>query len=181
MSPRTKLLVYGNLVIFGTVAVGSVIFVANQYRKEKEREPFQAKVDRFLFQPTNELVYEYKLPKAALKIPGKIIIVDTKTRKIDPAFNELPAALKPANPDEVKTIVWVEYQHLDKGKYNDGTTAYQTVAKLTLIDASNNRYLWLTEVRGKLPPEKANKTGKDFIEYPAEEIAQYLQKVQIIE
>jgi hypothetical protein len=52
---------------------------------------------------------------------------------------------------------------------------------LTLIDASNNRYLWLTEVRSKLPPEKTNKTGKDFIEYPAEEIAQYFQKVEIIE
>jgi hypothetical protein len=181
MSPRTKLLVYGNLVIFGVVAVGSVIYVANQYRKAKEREPFQAKVDQFLIQPANELPYEYKLPKEALKIPGKIIIVDSKAKKIDPAFNDLPAGLKPANPDEVKTIVWVEYQHLDKGKYNDGTTAYQTIAKLTLIDASNNKYLWLTEVRGKLPPEKTNKTGKDFIEYPAEEIVQYLQRVQLIE
>lgn len=179
MSPRTKLLVYGNLIIFGAVFVGSVIYLVNQYRKEKEREPFQKQIEKYLVQPANELAEEFKLPKETLKIPGKIIIVDTKAKQVDPAFNDLPAPLKPANPDDVQTIVWVEYLFRDTGKYNDGSTAYQTNAKLTLIDANSRKYLWLATVSGRWPPEKRHKDGKDFIEYPAEQIVRYLQNIQL--
>ncbi len=183
MSPRTKLLVYGNLVIFGAVFIGSLIYIVKQYRKEKEREPFQAQIEKYLEQPTNELAHDFKLPKEALKIPGKIVIVDLKTKRIDPVFNDLPASLKPANPDEVKTIVWVEYVFEDRGKYVGGGIAYQTNGRLILIDASSKKYLWTKTVNGRMPPEThyTKNRGSNYIEYPREQIVQYLQQIQLSE
>lgn len=133
---------------------------------------------------------------------GKALIIDkTKNEILDPEkpyFFNLPKELQPARPEEVGTIVWLEWGKVAvaKYKYEDASresTLYDYDAniqtcKVTIIDKNIPAIIGQSNFRGMDPP-KSLRVGVNETAYikngqlrwygdrPEEEIVNYLKKL----
>lgn len=95
--------------------------------------------------------------KGEPKISGRMVPVDRAEREIaKDVYNELPAELQARTPDEVSTVVLLDYREEVVGEYGDGADAKQSFATLTIVDLKRKRQ-YTAEVPGPKPPQ--NKTG----------------------
>ncbi len=73
-------------------------------------------------------------------VKGKLVLIDSKTRHIDPFWRQLPDELIARTRDEVGTIVWVDWK-VDGVTVKGAGDVDVPVCRLTIIDRARNRGL----------------------------------------
>ena len=151
----SKPLIYGNIAIFGGVILFAVVFGINKFINERERAGYKDYIQSYLEKPQNALPTRNALAKEAIVINGKMVIVNLNDNSIDPVFSSLPKALKPENPGQVETVLWVKCEPQPSDlKYADGTKGIGALCELTFIDFLNKKYLWRDTVSVSPPVSK---------------------------
>ena len=109
------------------------------------------------------------------KFSGRVVPVDRAERAIaKDVYNELPAELQARTPDEVSTVVLLDYREDVVGEYSDGAKAKQSFATLTIVDLKRKRQ-YTAEVPGPEPPPKKTGGGdKSSGGVPSYDIANYI-------
>jgi hypothetical protein len=80
-------------------------------------------------------------------------------RGIDSLIMSLPPQLRPGSPEEVGTILWLEWRNEVVGRYTDGIDAIQITCTVTLIDKSKSLIIAHNEFKGGEPPQQ-RKSGQ---------------------
>lgn len=119
---------------------------------------------------------EGKPARGAGHIRGRLVPIDVDENEIDSGvYDELTAALQARDPEEVETVVLIDYREEVVGEYGDGAKAKQSFAALTIVDMKEKRQ-FAGEVPGPQPPQKkiggGDKSGGDVRGY---DIAGYLE------
>jgi hypothetical protein len=69
-------------------------------------------------------------------------------------YNVLPDDLRPANLDEVKTLLWLDCKPVEAGRYEDGSAAFQDGCNAYLVDRNSSKVIQVQDFLGELPPLK---------------------------
>lgn len=97
---------------------------------------FDGPVDAYLVEPATPL------PEVEFQRRGKILALDTTTRKLDPLHDQLPEAMRARRPEEVGTIALVACKTEYAGRYAYIlASGYSQDCSLRLIDAKTRAFL----------------------------------------
>ena len=133
--------------------------------------PFRAELATYLATPTGAAP-----PGTPV---GRVVLVDLKEKDIDRMHFEIPDGLRAATPEEVTTIVWLEWDRREVAKYTSGGSAYQWFCTLTVIDLKTKGRITSQAFTGSDPPKMA--FGKRFESHegdkPTQEIPNFLTKL----
>ena len=91
---------------------------------------------------------------------------------IDEFYSELPTELRARTPEEVKTVIWLEWTRNVVGRYTSGAEAHQFKCTLSVIDRTRNAMIGQKTFYGANPPEKTSNVT--FGTLPLDEILQYV-------
>ncbi len=117
--------------------------------------------------------YHAKDPELA--IPGKVVVVNLGSTQIDPlVFGGLKPELRAATPEEVKTVVWLEYRPDPRGKYIDGRSRVVILCVVTILDPEGPQCLRRLTFEGSVPGETLQSWENPTGDPPGEEIVNYL-------
>lgn len=141
------------------LVVGITVAVLYAFHFWSERKQAAA---RAALQPWAEMarasVQGQPPPKEALDpdggyVKGRVLPVEHKHGAPDQIHFELPPPLRSAKPEDVGTIVWLEYGQKLVGKYEGGAWAYAQTCRITLIDRARNVIIARQNVEGPPPPQ----------------------------
>ena len=173
----SKPFIYGQVIFWGGAGLIIAIFLAIQLFKNYERSVYQKHIESYLEKPSNMLSGKNSVPKDTIAITGKLVVINLNGKTIDPVFNSLPKELKPENPEQVKTVLWVQCSRAQSyAKYTDGSPAYANECNLTFIDLISKKYLWFDRVIVSPPISKRKGYGSDVAD-PGDEILRYIQNI----
>ena len=175
----SKPLIYGNIAIFGGAILFAVVFGISQYLKEKDRAGYKDYIQSYLEKPQNTLPNRNALSKEAIVINGKMVIVNLNDNSIDPVFSSLPKELKPENPQQVETVLWVKCEPQPSSlTYADGTKGIGAQCELTFIDFLNKKFLWRDTVTVN-PPDTKKRGAEPPKPDPSDAILRYLEQIPL--
>ena len=133
--------------------------------------PFQPHLADYLAPPVG--------PEKAGPAPGKMVVVDTKTRDIDgDVFFGLPDALRASRPEEVGTVVQLAYGRAPgPGVYGkERLPSFIQTCQVTVIDRAGRGVIAAALLRGGKPPEGIEEGQKEGVgPKPTQEIIDYLK------
>jgi hypothetical protein len=118
-------------------------------------------------------------------LKGKIIPVNKTENKIDDIYYSLPEGLRATKPEDVGTIVWLDWGEDKVGHYcseyipgcfSSDDPAIVNTCDVTIIDKSIPAIVVERNFRGSDPPQKT-KGGGASGSMPTEEIVDYLQNL----
>lgn len=173
----SKSFIYGQITFWSIVVIVAVVIVAIQTFKVVERSPYQKNIEAYLEKPQGIILDKKSAPKDSVAIAGKLIVVNLDEKAIDPVFNDLPKELKPENPEQVKTVLWVQCTRVQtNSKYSDGSFALNNDCSLTFIDLAGKKYLWSDKITVEPPASKRKGTNPD-VSTPTTDILSYLRNI----
>ncbi len=137
-------------------------------------KPFEPKVDEYLAKP----VASKERPDARHK--GKIIPVNVKEKEIDSLYWDLPEGLRAATPDDVATIVWLEWGEVQVSTYgNTNKPALVQTCNVTVIDRDEKAILLREAFRGSDPPKSIkSRDSSGRGDKPTDKVVEFLQQHQ---
>jgi hypothetical protein len=173
----SKPFIFGQVLVWGGVAVAAAVIIIAGVLREYERYPYQKNIETYLEKPPGIPLVKKIANQDSVAINGKLVAVNLDKNAIDPVFNQLPQELKPEKPDQVKTVLWIKCNRIESSlKYSDGSPAYNNECTLTFIDLINKKYLWTDKVMATPPSSKRKGTDSD-VEDPTTSILFYLQQI----
>src|SRR5215203_3115457 len=115
-----------------------------------------AQTNQFAFTPTTtrEKKSAAKEKALPLKVQAKVLPLNAQTKEIDGLYNFLPDDLRPANLEEVKTLLWLDCKPSEAGSYEDGSPAFQDRCNGYLVDRNTAKVVQVQDFLGELPPLK---------------------------
>jgi hypothetical protein len=117
-------------------------------------------------------------PNARAVIKGRVIPVDMGTRNIHAIHFMLPKELRSLSPDDVGTIMWLQWGKQDVGRYEGGAPARVQTCEVTLIDKATFSVVAQRDFRGSAPPEKiSSKSSEGVGSAPISEIVTFLKSL----
>ncbi len=112
-------------------------------------------------------------------VRGKMIVVDKKTRDIDDeVFFGLPSSLRASRPEEVGTVVQLDYGRVPgRGVYGkDHLPSFVQTCQVTVIDRASRAVLATALVRGGDPPDHIQDGDKEGVgPRPTAQVLDYLK------
>jgi hypothetical protein len=164
-------------VIFGVLALScgcfGIIAVVYWAKVKSEIAPFEAHIAEYTRTPD-----PLEGDADAGYIKGKVIPIDRGKDEIDAQFwTHLPTTLKPEKPEEVGTIVWLEWDKEEAGEYEGGGTAYIQTCDVTVIDKARNIIVGQAHFEGEEKKEIAKRAKEGTGEKPYSKIVSYLNKL----
>lgn len=97
---------------------------------------FIGSIEPFIVEPATPL------PEVEFQRRGKIVALDTTTRRLDPLHDRLPEALRARRPEEVGTIALVACETKYSGRYAYIlASAYSQDCRLRLLDAKTRAFI----------------------------------------
>jgi len=171
-SKKWKILAWS---VVGIIAVATGgYFGIRAIVRSNHLKPFQPKVDEYLARP----VASRESPAARHK--GKIIPVNVKEKEIDSLYWDLPEELRAATPDDVATIVWLEWGEVQVSTYGStNKPALVQTCNVTIIDRADKAILLRHSFRGSDPPKSIkSRDSSGRGDKPTQAVVEYLQKAQ---
>lgn len=118
-------------------------------------------------------------------IKGKVVVLDRKNRMIDLINDSLPSELRASTPDEVGTVVWLDWEEEFRFHYDYGGgiygNAYRYNCKATIIDRSIPAKVGARSFIGSEPPRQhviSTYYGEShYGSKPFDEILNYLESL----
>ena len=119
-------------------------------------------------------------PVAAGPLRGKMIVVDKATGEVDwDVFFALPNQLRAARPEEVGTVVWLEYGREQDKHYSYGQQhlpAFRQTCTVRVIDQADRHVIANAVERGGDPPGEIDENAKEGVgPKPTKEVVNYLK------
>lgn len=150
------------LAIVGIVA--AIVF-ATFWIIQSEQEKHQQENERIaaFMAPFQQRLAEYvpPAPPRDLQEPyrrGRVMPINLAGNKsIDAIFTQLPPALRPETPDDVGTIVWLQWGTQVVGRYRDNVSAFVVTCQVTIIDKSTGKIIAERAFVGGDPPATRRK------------------------
>jgi hypothetical protein len=162
-----------NLIFWGVVAAIALVvggfFGVRSIVRARAVAPFKPHVAAYLTQPAGAPPAD---GKAAIK--GKVITVDRKGQEVDYLYFDLPEEMRAGKPEEVGTVVWLDWDKTQVGQYDDGTPGYVQTCQVTVIDKGANAVVGKNAFRGGDPPKSKKKSESGMGPKPTDEIVKYL-------
>jgi hypothetical protein len=137
-----------------------------------------------------QLKDQFKFPQANLPkrrneaiverdINGKVLPISRQTNELDALYYDLPDDLRPVNPDEVKTLMWLDCKAEPVGRFNDGSMGFQEKCHAYLVDRQSSKFIGVQDFLG-VPPALSRKegTGDETGKVPHERYISYLKEKQ---
>ncbi len=114
---------------------------------------------------------------AGTKARGKVITVDKNERAVDWLYFDLPEHLQANTPDEVGTIVLLEWGKIEVGHYgnNESDKAYRQTCIVSVYDKADKKLIGTTVVTGGKPPERKKRSASGVGPKPTEEIVNFVR------
>jgi hypothetical protein len=104
---------------------------------------------------TNQFVFSKDAPREKKgTVKAKVLPLNAKTKEVDSLYYSLPDDLRPANLEEVKTLLWLDCQPGEAGSYEDGSMAYRDKCNAYLVDRNTSKVVQVQDFSGELPPLK---------------------------
>jgi len=181
------------VVVLAAVAMGLIVVTVWGYRTWSEysqarteeaaltqrasvdKKSLEGTLDSYIF-PEEELTDNLD---GRLYISGKVVVVDRTGRLIDSAFLELPDELRASRPEEVGTVVWLDWGKQYRWRYSNGAAAYTHAVRVSVIDLIDKKLIDSRFLYGSLPPENVRDKGKweYFGTKPVRQIVAHLTNV----
>jgi hypothetical protein len=148
----------GPAIVVGVIAMCSgVMYWAVSSENEKKRieqeqrnafaAPFQAHLAEYMpVAPQRDLQPPYRR--------GKVVPINLSAKGIDAMLVELPHPVRPDRPEDVGTIVWLQWRTEIVGRYTDNVDAFVVKCNVTLIDKSLGIIIAEQEFTGSQPPDR---------------------------
>ncbi len=175
--------------ILGILAGLVVIVFATHQRELEERQEAAAKdAQKLLWAEYNGRGYfktESNCNKdGSLKpyIKGKVLVIDEKSMELDGVHFQLPNELRPANQDDVGTIVLLKWDLDLVGRYGSGGYAFASTCSVHVCDQVERCLVARTKFSNP-PPEKITLYGSSpgpvgaTGEKPVSEVLDYIEKL----
>ena len=167
-----------NAIIFWCVvlAIGAVVggfFGIRSMIRGKQMAPFQAHVQEYL------AMAGPAAPTSEGYVKGKVITVDTKDKSIDYLYFDLPEELQAKTPDEVGTVVLLQWGEEQVGHYDSptGPGAYKHTCQVILVDKERKAVVGGRRFVGSDPPQRKKSSESGYGSKPTSEIVTFLRTV----
>ena len=109
---------------------------------------------------------------------GKVLPVDKTGNMVDRSvFFALPGGLKASRPQDVGTIVWLEWGTTQVGTYTGGGNAYVRTCEVTVIDKSRQAIVGTADFTGSDPVSGKTGSGDEYGDAPVQKVVDYLVKL----
>jgi hypothetical protein len=156
------------------LALGALLAASCQKRDAK---PFNLKMDDYLARPSGGLGDMDRSPR----IKGKVVVVDRKARLLDDLHWDLSGSVRADTPDEVGTVVWLDWGSEAIGSYNTGRVATIVTCTVSVIDHASHTVLARKVFKGDEPPYHVSRpkgeTGPIAGPKPTGSIVTYLESL----
>lgn len=157
------------IIVFVIVAV--IIGVITQQRQASVVAPFKSHLSEYAsmsgLKPISPTVSPY--------IKGKVIVIDIDEKDIDDCFFDLPSDLRAASPEEVGTVIWLDWGEVLIGRYTDGAGGYQITCKVTVIDKAKTAIVGEATFKGSEPPSVKSGSGDRTGDKPTDDVSDYIK------
>jgi hypothetical protein len=110
-------------------------------------------------------------------VKGKMITVKLQGPEIDWLFYDLPKSLRASSPEDVRTVVLLDWKENVIGQYDGGGNAIQYACGVTVYDKDTKTPLAYRDFTGGPPPQTTSTSNgsNDYGTKPTAEIVQFLQ------
>src|SRR5215204_6037090 len=144
-------------------AVATVSYFAYySHQKTKTFENRIAEEAANLNSQSNQFVFSSAASREkTAKVKAKVLPIDAKNKRVDGLYNYLPDDLRPANLEEVKTILWLDCTPKEVWRYDDGAAGYRESCNAYLVDRNTSKIIQVEDFAGKMPPLKKNPENAD--------------------
>jgi hypothetical protein len=149
------------VVVVAGLAVSGGYWAVAAAARSAQAAPFKPHLSEYLAAPAG--------PGPMRPLHGKIVVVDRKTQDIDwDVFFGLPDPLRAARPEEVGTVVQLEYgREKGPGVYGkDRWPSFFQTCQVTVLDAADRRVIGTTTVRGGDPPSEISDSQREGVGPP---------------
>lgn len=164
-----KLGCFGFILVIA-MGVGAFFLVRYLYRSAA-LTPFQPSLDLYL-----TAVPRDKTPTGQPFKPG-MIAVDLTTNSLDHFFFELPDNLRAANPESVKTVVFLQWDKKETHKYSNGRPGYTQICMVDVVDLETKTLLMRADFQGSPPPSSIrSRSSSAQGSSPADKVVLFLQQ-----
>ena len=103
-------------------------------------------------------------------------LVDPKERRLHPGFLEISRDLRASTPDAVKSVVWLDCDPHEVGKYaGGGAKAYRYYCTATLFDRATGSLAGQEGFVGGDPPDSVKGQTAGFGRMPVAELEKWLR------
>jgi hypothetical protein len=109
----------------------------------------------------------------------KMITIDWKARKVDRIYFDLPQHLRAETPDDVQTVVWLQWGEERVEEYEGGGWACRHLCTLTVYDKATKKVVAQENFVGGEPPQMTNTPAgsNDYGEKPTKKIVFFLNGI----
>lgn len=163
-------------------AAGALAYFA--YYSDQKTKAFENRIAedfRNLSAQTNRFVFTKNAPreKNAAAVKAKILPLNAQNKQLDALYSVLPDDLRPANLEEVRTLLWLECNPKEVWRYDDGSPGFRESCNAYLADKEAAKIIQIEEFPGAMPPlRKSAESGGDTGKVPPELYISYIRANQ---
>ena len=157
------------IVFFIAVVAVIAFFVYRGIKTSAYLKPFKALSEQ------NLALTNLKEDTGAAYINRKLITVDKDTKEIDRLFLKLDKELRPESPEDVGTVIWLDWGRSTYGSYTDGAKAYRKTCQITVIDLDKGLIVDRRSFSGSKPPGSKSGGGSRSGSKPTREVIKYIE------
>jgi hypothetical protein len=141
--------------------------------RSSQTAPFKPAMATYLALPTSPAPMRGQPPT---KPVGKMVLVDQASKEVDWTLFDLPDDLRATKPEEVVTVVLLNWRKGKVGDYEGGGAAYQQNVTVTVIDLATKTVLCYNEIYGGPPPQNIDSRSSEGTgSKPTKELVEYLK------
>ncbi len=132
---------------------------------------------------TNQFVFSKDAPREKnANVKAKVLPLNAKNNQIDGLYKFLPDDLRPANLDEVRTLLWLDCNPKEVWRYDDGSPGFRESCNAYLTDRETSKIIQIEEFSGAMPPlRKSAESGGDTGKVLPEVYISYIKANQAAE
>jgi hypothetical protein len=167
-----SLIVLGVLVVVGLGVAGYIGL--NESQKAQTAAAFEARLTEYTSMPA---------PPSGSVRDGKalprMITIDWKARKVDRIYFDLPKELRAETPDDVLTVVWLQWGEERVEEYEGGGWACRHLCTVTVFDKASKKVVAQESFIGGEPPRMTNTPAgsNDYGDKPTDKIVFFLNGI----
>ena len=166
-----RLGIFGFIVIVA-LCIGGFFLVRYLYRTAA-LSPFEASLPRYLAATPKP----DDVPKENQPFKPGIIAVDLQSNTLDHFYFDMPDSLRAANPDAVKTVVFLRWEKLQTHKYSNGRPGYTQKCIAHVVDLETKALLKTAQFQGTAPPQSiSGRSSSGQGSSPAPDVVLFLQQ-----
>lgn len=113
--------------------------------------------------------------KGTGKIKGKVIPIDMTANTVDYIYFDLPDELRPAKPEDVGTVVLLQWGKNQVGTYTGGSAAYQQTVQVTVLDKDTRDIIGQQSFSGSMPPQRKKSSESGTGSKPETEVINFVK------